>query len=551
MPINSTSPADELGMLCESQNQLSTRMEQLLSRFESLTMHLPLPTTPAAATAAAAQQASAFMPLIARVGANGVSTFTPPLSLQSHFPDVEAAVIAAIITHKFKVADLHKLDPTNRNKETAYTFNSSTNQFEVSHRAAREYKNPFSVLIPLMTYFKVLTFHINDNAAMHAFWDYSAHLLKLVAEYECFIALLPIDPTLPNPPIHPNTDPHANAPLASTKHLTPISSSLNKLAWAHYLQDYPDCTFVKLLLQIIRFGANLGFAGDCSTLQQCTNLKIAFANASTISAISADIANQVTNGCTHGLFDTPPFSNFRALPIRAVTCKRSSKVQRIHHLSWPDGSSVNNGIADSEATIIYDMVKQALNDLIASGPGSLMLKLDLEVAFRHIPVCQEDWPLLGFEWLGKLYFDVILAFGGRSALYIFNLFAEALHWILQCNIPARVHHYLNDSLKIFLLSIPHTVVNKSLEWAADLATQLGLRFQPSKIVGPDTCIEFLGLELDSIAMKVCLLPAKLKYLQDLTSLWAMHSSCTLRELDKLTGYLQFVSQVIPLSRAFI
>ncbi|KAH0589537.1 hypothetical protein H2248_005274 [Termitomyces sp. 'cryptogamus'] len=184
MPIDSTSPADELGALRESQNQLSTRMEQLLLQFESLTAHRPSPTTPAAATAAAAQQASTFVPPIAGVGANGASTFTPPLSLRSRFPDVKAAVIVAIITHEFKAADLHKLDPMNRDKETAYTFNGSTNQFEVSHRAAREYKNPFSILIPLTTYFKVLAFHVNNNAATDAFWDYSAHLLKLVAEYE-------------------------------------------------------------------------------------------------------------------------------------------------------------------------------------------------------------------------------------------------------------------------------------------------------------------------------------------------------------------------------
>lgn len=49
------------------------------------------------------------------------------------------------------------------------------------------------------------------------------------------------------------------------------------------------------------------------------------------------------------------------------------------------------------------MVEHARRDLLASGQGSLMLKFDLESAFRHILVCQEDWPLLGFEWLGGRY----------------------------------------------------------------------------------------------------------------------------------------------------
>ncbi|KAG6825530.1 hypothetical protein H0H87_009318 [Tephrocybe sp. NHM501043] len=95
-----------------------------------------------------------------------------------------AAVIVAIITHKFKAADLHKLDPTNHDKEMAYTFNGSTNQFEVSTRAAKEYKTPFSIIISLQHYFRVLSFHVNNAAITDVFYQYTAHLLELIAEYE-------------------------------------------------------------------------------------------------------------------------------------------------------------------------------------------------------------------------------------------------------------------------------------------------------------------------------------------------------------------------------
>jgi len=71
-----------------------------------------------------------------------------------------------------------------------------------------------------------------------------------------------------------------------------------------------------------------------------------------------------------------------------------------------------------------------------SGRGLLLAKLDLKDAYRHIPVCSTDWNLLGFHWMGKFYYPVILMFGGKSAPYIFNLFMEALHWIIQRCIPA-------------------------------------------------------------------------------------------------------------------
>lgn len=238
-----------------------------------------------------------------------------------------------------------------------------------------------------------------------------------------------------------------------------MRSTLDGAAWSSYLREYPDRCFVDTISQIIQFGANIGFAGDRTISQRCSNLKTAFASPSITESLSADIAMQIAIRRTHSPFTSPPFSNFRASPIGAVARKHSTKVRRIHHFSWPQEKSVNDGIPNAEATINYDMAEHAIRDLIASELGSLMLKLDLEAAFRHIPVQPADWPLLGFEWRGNLYHDVVLAFGARSAPYVFNLFAEAVHWILQWNIPARVHHYLDDFLEIFPRSTSRPIID--------------------------------------------------------------------------------------------
>ncbi|KAG6881094.1 hypothetical protein C0993_002863, partial [Termitomyces sp. T159_Od127] len=94
--------------------------------------------------------ATEFMASITTVLTNDTSV-TVLTSLCAYFSNVEAAVITAIITHKFKAADLHKLNPANCDREVMYTFNGTTNQFEVSNRATEEYKNPFAVIVPLMT----------------------------------------------------------------------------------------------------------------------------------------------------------------------------------------------------------------------------------------------------------------------------------------------------------------------------------------------------------------------------------------------------------------
>lgn len=366
--------------------------------------------------------------------------------------------------------------------------------------------------------------------------------------------LVPLSHATLFPPVtslmpRPNTFPRANQPLMHNNHNdTPVQSNLNPAAWQHYLRGYPEPVLPMTLNQIMMSGANLGYSGTRVGCQECPNLPSALTHAS---AISLDIAKQLTSGRTNGPFASPPLDNFRCSPLGAVTRKRSSKVRRIHHLSWPQGSSVNDGILEAEGTIAYDSFARAVDDLIKSGPGSLFVKLDLEQAFRQIPVRADDWHLLGFKWDGQYYFDTVLAFGLHSAPYIFNLFAEALHWILQRHLPARIRHYLDDFLSTFAPSVPVKTVQAALEWSLALGRQLGLSFQESKVCGPSTTIEYLGITLDSVAMEARSPADKHTFLIDLLDSWHTRVHCTLQELQELTGFLQFTSQVIPLSRAFL
>lgn len=350
------------------------------------------------------------------------------------------------------------------------------------------------------------------------------------------------------PPPRPNTDPRVNSALPKSAHQPSVVSSLNRAAWEHFLRDYPDRGFVSCILQIIDHGANIGFIGDRNISQRSRNLPSA---SKYPTAIDEVIAAQLSKGRICGPFSAPPLPNFRSSPLGVAVRKHSGKLRQIHHLSWPRGSSVNDGIPDSEASISYDMFDRAVADLVASGPGSLMIKLDLEQAFRHIPIRPADWPLLGYEWRGQLYYELFLMFGLRSAPYIFNLFSEALHWILDHHIPARIRHYLDDFLKIFVPDTRPELVEAALTWVRALAQVLGLNFQDSKVIGPTHVLEFLGIILDSIRMEARLPAEKLAYLQTLLSTWLSKSHCTQHELSELTGYLMFSSLVVPYSRAFL
>ena len=133
-----------------------------------------------------------------------------------------------------------------------------------------------------------------------------------------------------------------------------------------------------------------------------------------------------------------------------------------------------------------------------------MMKRDLKSAFRHIPISPCDYWLLLFEWQGKFYVDMFLPFGLRTAPRIFNLFAEALHWILETLHEWNVTHYLDDFLFVFP---PGTDI-------APLSTEFDRilsKFGLSKAAEKDSngCIVIhLGFEFDSVNMCVTLPPNK-------------------------------------------
>jgi len=95
------------------------------------------------------------------------------------------------------------------------------------------------------------------------------------------------------------------------------------------------------------------------------------------------------------------------------------------------------------------------------------------------------------------------------------------------------------------------VANAAIDWIDNMAKELGLSFQPKKMVRPMTCLEFLGLELDSATMEARLPLNKLAYLREVLLEWETCRCCNLRDLQGIISYLQFCTQVVPHGHTFI
>ena len=126
----------------------------------------------------------------------------------------------------------------------------------------------------------------------------------------------------------------------------------------------------------------------------------------------------------------------------------TGKYRLITDLSFPPGRSVNDGIDPDICSLVYTTVDEVAACAASLGAGALLAKVDIESAYRLIPVHPQDRVLQGMQWEGAIYVDPMLPFGLRSAPKIFNAVAEALHWHLVQSGITHLYHYLDDYIMV-------------------------------------------------------------------------------------------------------
>ena len=88
---------------------------------------------------------------------------------------------------------------------------------------------------------------------------------------------------------------------------------------------------------------------------------------------------------------------------------------------------MNDGIDSPLCSLAYTTVDQVAELVVELGKHTLLAKVDIESAYRLVPVHPHDRPLQAVKWGGKSYVDPMLPFGLRSAPKIFNAVADALN----------------------------------------------------------------------------------------------------------------------------
>ena len=302
-----------------------------------------------------------------------------------------------------------------------------------------------------------------------------------------------------------------------------------------------------MLVKCLRLGVDLGFFGNRNRIQIGPNLESASEHPQ---AIDSNIAIELENGRRKGPFTNIPFKSFYSNPLGVVFKKGKSKPRIIHHLSWPRSiakSSVNASIFDFD--IKLDAFDKALVSIRELGENCLLSKIDIESAYRCIPVRPEDWPLLGFQWKNQYYFDTVMQFGITSATAIFEWYSSAAQHIAEhtCALKHLVHYV--DDFMILIQGLEKAQL--ALKSIIKLFAELGIPISMNKLEGPSTSMVFLGILFDSQSMTIRLDNDKIQSIHEELSLWNERTTASREELQSIIGILSFAAKVVAPGRTFL
>ena len=330
--------------------------------------------------------------------------------------------------------------------------------------------------------------------------------------------------------------------------LVSIVSPLKADVFASELRDHPDREKVDFVINGIRSGFRLGFNHVPSLRPARRNKKSAEDHPAVVEEY---LANEIALGRVAGPFQRPPMPNLHVSSFGVIPKSgQPGKWRLIVDLSSPEGSSVNDGINPDDFTLQYIRVDDIIRMVAKYGNGAQIAKFDVLAAYRNVAIHPADRYLLGMQWRGKYYVDLVLPFGLRSAPFIFDSIASLVEWILLNNHDVSdLVHYLDD----FITAGPPNTDRcaRNLSTALNCCTALGLPLHPDKCQGPATTLIVLGIELDSVNQTARLPQEKLLKLRNLIDSWSERRWCRREELESLVGHLHHAAKVVWPGRTFL
>ena len=163
-------------------------------------------------------------------------------------------------------------------------------------------------------------------------------------------------------------------------------------------------------------------------------------------------------------------------------------------------------------------------------------KIDIKRAFRHVKLDPRDYDLLGLRHNGW-FLDTCLLFGCHHGSVLFQCLSDAVCHMMRKR-DYSIINYIDDMLRIELSSL----VDASFDALSSLLAHLGFEISQKKLFKPSTCVNCLGILVNTKDFTLCVPPEKLQEIIQMCHTWRYRTHCNKRQLQSLLGSLLYVSK---------
>ena len=227
--------------------------------------------------------------------------------------------------------------------------------------------------------------------------------------------------------------------------------------------------------------------------------------------------------------------------------KSSGGFRPITDASKPDGKSINNYMKETFSTFKYksvDLVSENLQE------REFMAVTDITSAYRTVLVRPCDRKLQGLVWevddQPEFIQDNFLSFGTRVAPMIFNRITDAVARFV-CASGYFCVNYLDDFL---VKATDYESCKEAQLFLHTTLRSLGFYIAYDKVRTPSQVQIYLGIELDSIDMKLRLPQEKVTGLHTELAFFSGRRRSTKKQLQRLCGVLGHCSTLVRGGRTF-